>query len=50
MCVSKPMKFLFQIRKFKFYWANRRLFTHPGIKVWTGTRQVRILPIPRRKP
>lgn len=31
------------------YWAERRYFTHPGVHLWTGSRHVRILPVPRHR-
>ena len=30
------------------FWAERGTFTAPGLHLWTGSRHVRILPLPRR--
>lgn len=47
MSASSPMKPLFKLGRFSFYWAERRWFTRPGVHVWTGKRHVRILPFRR---
>jgi hypothetical protein len=34
---------------FALYWASpRHRFTAPGLYVWTGKRNVRVIPMPRR--
>lgn len=31
------------------YYANRRTFSYPGVHLWTGKRNLRIVPLPRRE-
>jgi hypothetical protein len=48
MCCSSPMKHLFTVGRFKFYYANRSRFKYPGIHLWTGIKHIRILPLPKK--
>lgn len=31
----------------RWYWANRRDFVKPGLYVWTGKNNLRVIPVPR---
>ena len=32
----------------RFWWADRRYFTYPGLYVWLFKHNIRILPLPSR--
>lgn len=38
-----------RLGRFKLYYANRHRFVHPGFHLWTGTRHIRLLPLPHSK-
>lgn len=43
------MKRLFGVGRFVLYYARPGVFLHPGFHLWTGSRHVRVLPLPRRQ-
>jgi hypothetical protein len=41
---NKPMKRLFKVWKYTFYWAGNQ-HLNQGLWVWNGSRNVRVLPL-----
>lgn len=45
---ASPMTPVVTIGRFRLFYAERSRFTYPGLHLWTGSRHVRVLPLPRR--
>ena len=41
----RPMKSLGRHLGLRWYWADRKWFTHPGLYVWAFGRNLRIVPL-----
>lgn len=46
--MSSPMKPVGPKCGLRFFWADRKVFTKPGLYVWLFKRNLRIWPLPKR--
>lgn len=45
-----PMRKIWSFRGLQFFWAGRKhRFEYPGLYVWVFRRNVRILPLPKKR-